>query len=453
MKNFKNRGFIIIIVLAFLAVLVLVASVVVNIGCGEMLQTRARNSYINASYVAMAAADMMYAKLKNRSTIYWPQTISGNLSTRFTGGQTIGSFTVTANTVSSDILGVVSEGTVAGHRSRISVKYKFASPYTNGVPIGSPGPIQLSGQRFLVLRSWVRADGPITSGSTVSTNSYVQIKGDTTVLENQDIPAPSFWWKLDNPETDSWSLKAKYDTYGTGDTQMYITDVNGDGAVTLADALGDTAKEAIFRTNDINSDGAVDDKDAFQAFYTVELNKKNLGLAPGQTNNYVGNYEFGPGDVPQGKTIIFVNGDVNIAFNDQNWARYACDHTIVATGNVNIVQPTNGSDDRITIVAWGDVNTGGIRAFGGIRGEMVVYANGSFNAYYGGRIDGTITAKESVYVDTVLPIPGLLNRDINKGKDDWGDAANKPLGLPIGYPILSSNFSIDETQRPVWERN
>lgn len=444
----KRKGFVIVIVIAFLTILLLVAWVVIDIGCGEVLQTRMQNDSLSAYYVAQAGTEMMYARLRNRPNELPPQTLTGSVATRFAGGQTVGTFTARADLISTDLLGITSEGTVRGHKSKVSAKYKIIPHYTNGAPVGSVGPMTLYGQRLLGFRSWVRVDGPITSGSTITTNNYVQVRrGD--ILENQSLVAPSFWMKYD-ADSDTWSQKATYDTFGTG---SYITDVNQDGTVTIADAGGDPANEAIFRTNDINSDGEVNDKDAFITYYTVELNKQALGLGNGESNHYEGDQAFGPGDVPQGRTIIFVNGNVNIGFNDQNWSGYACDHTIAATGDIMIVQPTNGSDDRLTLVAYGDVNTGGVRAFGGVRGNLDIYANGDFNAYFGGRTNGTILAKDNVYIDTVLPIPGLLNRDINRGTDNWDDPANRPLGLPIFASTVPPSLELDESQRVLWERN
>jgi hypothetical protein len=59
-------------------------------------------------------------------------------------------------------------------------------------------------------------------------------------------------------------------------------------------------------------------------------------------------------------------------------------------------------------------------------------------------------------VDTVFPIPGLLNRDLNRGSDNWGDPENQPVGLPPGFMTVSLSFRIqDETveYKPVWRRN
>lgn len=455
MKNLiKNKGFIIIIVIAFLSVLLLLVWVVVDIGCGEILQTRLQNDDAAASYIARVGAEMMYARLKHKTQAQWPERISGNVVTKFSGGQTVGSIDVTANTISSTMFGIVSTGTTSGgHAARVSVKYAFLStaggsnPYTNGYPIGSIGSMELYGRRFLFLRSWVRADGPLASGSSITTNSYVQVRGD--ILQNQDIQAPSFWQGY-NPDTEQWTVKATYDTNGDGNR---ITNINSDNIVNIADAGGDPAQEAVFTADNINGDSEINDLDAFTAYYTVELNKQNLGLAPGEQNYYGTSQTFGPGDVPQGQQIIFVNGNADILFNDQNWSGGSCDHTIVVTGNITIVQPSNGSDDRLTLIAYGDVNTGGVRAFGGVRGNLVVYANGDFNGYFGGRTNGSIMAKDNVYIDTVLPIPGLLNRDINRGTDNWADPANWPLGLPASYNTISPNFSIDETQKAVWDKS
>lgn len=449
----KRKGFVIIIVIAFLTVLILLAWVVVDIGCGEILHTKTRNDSLSAYYAAIAGAEMMYAHL-NTSHVNLPYTLPGPgiLATRSSGGQTVGTFTVSAGAITTDILEIVSEGTVGGHKARATVKYKFAPSYLNGAPIGCLGPMTMSGRKWWILTSWVRSNSDLVTGGTLTKNDYVQIAG--TISQNQPIETPHFWWKYD-AASDCWSQKATYDTLGTG---VYITDVNGDGNVTIADALGDAAGEAIFRTNDINSDGEVNDKDAFVSYYTVELNKKNLGLAPGEAGYYEGNQAFGPGDVPSGKIIIFVNGDVNILFNDQNWSKGACDHTIVSTGDITIIQPVNGSDDRLTLVSYGDVSTGGLNFFGSVKGNLDVYANSSFNAYYGGTSNGTILAKDSVDVDTVLAIPAFLNRNLNKGTDNWwADPANMPLGLPQHYnTVTSSNTTLADAQDPtrgLWEKN
>mgnify|MGYP001619158921 CR=1 FL=1 len=444
----KRRGFVIIIVMAFLTVLVLIAWAIVDIGCGEILQTKARNDSLAAYYAAAAGAEMMYAKL-NTSLVTLPVTLTGDLMTRSSGGQTVGTFAVTADTSTVDIVGVASEGTVRGHKARVTVKYKFAPAYLNGSPFGSLGPMTLYGQKWWIFKSYVRSNSDIVTGGTVTKNSYVQITG--SISQNQPIETPSFWWKYDIA-SNNWSPKSRYDTHGTGNPAAYITDVNGDGKVTTADIQ--PGQDAIFISNDINGDGEVNDKDAFITYYTEELNKQNLGLASGQSNHYEGTQTFGPGDVPSGKDIIFVNGDVNILYNDQNWSSGACDHTIVSTGNITIIQPINGTDDRLTLVSYGDVNTGGINLFGSVKGNIDVYANGDFNAYYGGTSNGTILAKDSVYVNTVLPIPAFLNRNLNKGTDNWwNDPAKVPLGLPQRYnAIPATNTTLAEAQDPIWEK-
>jgi hypothetical protein len=403
----------------------------------------------------------MYASLKSKEgqTVLWPQSVppeDSYVKAPPPNGPTIGTFSASANTVAQEVLGIVSEGNVNGRKAKVVVKYGFSSPYTSGPPIGSAGAITLYGRGIFGLRSWVRAEGPVESGSTVTRNSYVRINGE--VLENQSISVPSFWVDADgNP-------KMLYDTNGNGSR---VIDQTGDGAVTIADCTTageqDPEKVAIFRADNVyhpggdDTYGPIDESDAFYQYYTHDLNTKYaLGLAPGEANYYSGDQTFGPGSVPEGSTIIFVNGDVNILFNDQNWSGGARDHTIVSMNDIAIVQPTNGSDDRLTLIAYRDVATGGVRAFGGVRGTLVVYAHDDFAAYYGGRTNGTIFANDSVYVDTVFPVPGLLNRDLNRAAEDWSDPAEWPMGLPPGYPTSSLSFRIkSETAeyRPVWTRD
>ena len=446
----KRKGFVIIIVTAFLTVLVLVAWVIVDIGCSEILQTKMRNGSLSAYYASIAGAEMMYAKLKNTARVNLPLTLTGDLMTRSTGGQTVGSFTVTADSSTTNMVGIVSDGTVRGHGTRVTVKYKFAPDYLNGSPLACLGPMSLYGQKWWIFKSYVRSNSDIKTGGTLTKNSYVQITG--SISQNEPIETPSFWWKY-NSATNTWSQKIRYDTHGTDTPGAYITDINGDGKVTAADVQ--EGQGGIFIANDINGDGEVDDKDAFIAYYTEELNKQDLGLADGQANHYNGTQTFGPGDVPSGKRIIFVNGDVNILYNDQNWSKRACDHTVVSTGNITIVQPTNGIDDRLTLISYGDVSTGGLNFFGSVKGNIDVYANGDFNAYFGGTTNGTILAKDNVYVNTVLPVPAFLNRNLNKGTDNWwNDPSAVPLGLPQRYnTIPPTSTMIDVAQEAVWEKN
>jgi hypothetical protein len=443
----KKKGFVIIIVIAFLSVLVLVAWVVVDIGCGEILQTKVRNDSSSAYYAAIAGAEMMYAKL-NTSRVDLPITLTGNLMTRSAGGQTVGTFTVTADTSTTETVGIISEGAVGSSKARTTVKYKFAPDYLNGSPLGCLGPMELYGQKWWIFKSYVRSNSDLVTGGTVTKNDYVQIAG--SISQNQPIEPPSFWWQYDQ-SSGVWSSKSHFDTDGDS---LYVKDIGNDGNATLDEAAND-AERAAFILDDINNDNMVNDLDAFESYYNVELNKQNLGIGVGQSGYYNGTQTFGPGDVPAGRNIIFVKGDVNILYNDQNWSGGACDHTIVSTGNITIVQPINGIDDRLTLVSYGDVNTGGVNLFGSVKGNIDIYANGDFNAYFGGTSNGTILAKDGVYVDTVLPVPAFLNRNLNKGTDNWwNDPAQVPLGLPQRYNTISAaNTMLAAAQDPVWEKN
>lgn len=445
-----KKGFVIIIVVAFLAVLILIAWVIVNLGCGEIIQTKVNNDMVGVYYAAKTGAEMMFLNLRSKSAqdLTWAQLfqpISGNVQIPLTGGGTlnVGTYSANAGLIDGDEFGIISTGTVNGHSSKSIVKYFYTLNLKSAIPIGSIAPMELYGRRWLFFRSWVRAEGPLESGSTITKNEYVQVSGE--IKENQIFSPISFW------------LGAVNDTNNDG---AYLTDTNADTQITVDDAGGDPEKIAIFNAdNAYSSDGLVSDKDAFYYYYTTYLNSAySLGIGPGEANYYSGDQTFDPTSVPAGTPIIFIDGNVNITFSDTAWWGSDVDHTIVSMSDITIVQPTNGTDDTLALFAYGDVNTGGVRAFGGVRGDIVIYAHGDFNAYYGGRTDGTIFAEDNVYIDTVLPIPGLLNRDLNKGSIDWGDDTMLPLGLPPGYKenVVLFNFIIDEEtagREPSWQKN
>ncbi|MFA6079193.1 MAG: hypothetical protein WC779_05550 [Candidatus Omnitrophota bacterium] len=453
-----KKGFVLVIVVSFISVLLLIVWVVVNIGCSEILQTRTSNDLSQAYYAASAGAERMYALMRTISngnaTVTWPQIDAQHDVITIAGGTVVGTYTASATTMDSTHFGIVSQGLANGRTAVVTAKYGFDSPITLGIPLGSAGPMTLNGQKFLFLRSWVRADGPIESNSTITKNSNVQVTGD--ILENQNLIIPDFWI---NPRLNTTGVTVD------ADSPLGYGDYNDDGAVTPDEVLPIGA--ANFAANDINNDNVINDKDAFFYYYTVYLNDpannplgQDLGIAPGGVHYYTGDQSFNPWSVPEGTPIIFVDGDVDILFSDTSWWGGSGDHTVIATGTITITQPTNGSNDRLTLVSYGDCNTGGVRAFGGVRGELVVYTNSDFNAYYGGRTNGTMFAKDNVNVDTVAAIPGLLNRDLKKGSRDWSDPASWPLGIPPNFATVSPSFSIkDETKSspqgyvPRWQQD
>lgn len=455
----NRKSFVIILVTAFLTILILVGWVIANLGCGEILQARTANDMAAAYYAATSGAELMYAKMRSleNQTVTWPQSVPAADSivrTEPAGGVTIGTFSATADTVSADVFGIVSQGAVNGKSARVTVRYGFDSPFTSGYPIGSGGDMILSGARWFVLKSRVRAEGPIAAGGDVTpdaTTDLVRISGD--ILQNQAFAPVTFWRKYDS-SSGAWSDKTLYDANGDGSR---ITDTNGDGVVNAADCGEDPAQIDIFNADNLNNDAVINDADAFYGYYTIELNKGGYNIGPGQANFYSGDQVFDPWSVPADTPIIFVDGNTDILFNDTAWWGGSSNHTIVSTGTITIAQPSNGGDDTLALIAWGDVDTGGVRAFGGIRGNLTVYAHNDFGAYYGGKTNGTIYAEENVEVDTILPIPGLLNRDLNRNRTDWSDPANWPLGLPPNYNRISMGFTIKNEEPggagfvPIWQ--
>src|SRR3989338_6388902 len=143
----RKKGFVIIIVVAFLAALILVAWVIVNIGLSEILQTRTRNDLASAYYAARAGAEMMYLNLKSKGAdpegLTWAQLfqpISGSVQVPVEGSTaiTVGNYSATAGLINgndSDEFGIVSNGTVNGRTSRVTVKYYYSLDVQSAIPI------------------------------------------------------------------------------------------------------------------------------------------------------------------------------------------------------------------------------------------------------------------------------------------------------------------------------
>jgi len=464
----SKKGFAIILALALVTIFLLIGSAIVSISCGEIIQSRNYNDSACAYYMAVAGAEQMYARLRNiqalNQTVTWPLRPSNlrNVSIQM-DGSTLGTFTVTAElTGQTDEFAIISTGAANGRTVTVTVKYGYSSTYTNGVPIGSIGPMNFAGRRWFIFTSRVYADGPIESASTISpsvsspnSSPYVQFNGDV-VPNMTDLSRPSFWYKYDQ-STNSWSQKAVYDTNGDG---QFVSDIDNNGYVDASDCAGDPIKLANLNIDDTNNDGRVDNKDAFITYYTVELNTaNNLGINPGGANYYSGDVNLGPYSIPTGVSMIFVDGDVNVVFNAQKWWPAASDIAIISTEDITIVQPVNGSDDRMTLVAYNNINTGGINLgdLADVDGNMNVYANNNFNAILGGSTNGSIMAGGSTNVVTGLP-SFLFNRDLNQGTDSWSDPTRKPVGLPPNYPTISRPFSIKSENlsstgyKPRWQK-
>ncbi len=446
-----NKAFMIIMVVGVMAVVMLVSWAVIDIGCGEAIQTRVRNDYVAANYLALAATERMYARLSSQELtvgqLTWPVTISSTNVQM--DGTTVGSYSVNAYlTGEAGVFMISSTGTVNGRTSRVTVKYGYSSNYTNGYPVGSAGPMDMDGQRVRILfwwvTSWVYADGPIESASGITpsgmpNSDYVQYFG--TVTQNSAGIVPISYW-----------LGQTFDT--NNDTNLLI-DSDSSGDISLAEAQaqqagGDPNALVTFAADDVNADNTINDADAFDYYYTDYYNQAannptgaDLGISgPGDTAYYSGNQTFGPGGiffdtVPAGTDIIYVDGDVNIVLNAQSYWGSESDLTIVSTGDITIVQPVNGSDDRLNLIAQGDIYTGGINLgdLADIDGNLNMVTMDDFVAVLGGSTNGSIFANGNVDVHTGLP-SFLFNRDLNKGTDNWG-IEGVPLGMPPLYRILT----------------
>lgn len=457
----RRGGFIIILVISVIAVLILVAVAIINMGCGEAIQVRAQNDYISAGYMAAAGAERMYAIIANRwqsiSTEEWT-TLTLPWTNMIVDGVTAGRYKADAYRADNPReFYIAATGEVNNRSITVTTKYGYMVDYSNGIPLSSVGSISLLGHKVLFWKFMVNADGPVNSASSIipngnadpaysPTNRYVQYTG--AVNQNTSVTTPSFW------------LHSRFDTTGTGVT---IPHSNPD-YITLEEA---TARETVapgalaaFNANNVYTKTAgdadrIDDKDGFYYYYTEYLDKAennstgtDLGIgfdASGdpEENHLTTDITYGPFSVESGQKIVFVDGDVNVLFNAQQFWNNSSDLTIVSMEDINIIQPVNGPDDRLTLISYGDIATGGINLGDNadVKGNLVLYSGEDFSAVLGGVTNGSIFAEGNIAVDTRWLII-YSARDFNMGTDNWADAMDWPLGLPSGYPVFNRGYHV-----------
>lgn len=470
----KNKGFTIILVMGAMAVLVIITSIIISIGCGEVAQIRVRNDHISAYYIATAGAERMYAIISNKwqslSTEQWT-TLTLPETALMVDGVTAGKFTVAAYRINNpnQFFYIVSTGEVNNRTVTVTVKYGYRIDYVNGKPMVSLGNMSLKGNKVLFWKFMVNADGPIESAGSINpvgnndpdyapNNRYVQYTGTVTENSPNITTAPSFW--LNDPfDTTGAFANAEisipphsdpnFITRGEAETyaaeQEAITPGRGAQVLAAFDANNKYTKTS-------QDEERVDNKDAFYYYYTGYLDndpsspsydgeKPHLEIGQGETNYVDHNTTYGPFSVGAGKKIVFVDGDVDVIFNAQQYWGSASDLTIVSMNDIAIYQPVNGPDDRLTLIAYNDISTGGINLgdFADVKGNIVMFAAGDFDAVLGGVMNGPIFAGGEISIDTRWLI-FYSARDFNMGTDNW--ANNYPLGLPESY-INNSNFKIE----------
>jgi hypothetical protein len=361
-------------------------------------------------------------------------------------GVTVGSYVVNAyRTNNPREFNIVSVGRVNNKAMTVTAKYGYTVDYSNGIPLSSVGDMLLRGHKVLFWKFMVNADGPINSAGTIDPiingSNYVQYTG--TVTQGAPVTAPSFW------------LYNRFDTQGGGvniphDNLDYILE----SEAATEEQAGAFTTNNVYTNNTVGGEQVIDDKDGYYYYYTTHLDndpanpgydatKPHLEIGPGESNYVSGDVTYSPYSVPTGKEIVFVDGDVDVILNAQSYWSSASDLTIVSMNNINIVQPVTGPDDRLTLIAYNDIATGGLNlgTDADVRGNLVMCAGGDFSAYLGGVSNGPIFAGGSVTVDTQWLI-FFSARDFNMGTDNWGDSTNWPLGLPSDFPIFNTGYSI-----------
>ncbi|MDD5495483.1 MAG: hypothetical protein PHP46_00105 [Candidatus Omnitrophica bacterium] len=437
-----KKGFVLIIVLAFLAVVSLMAGVIIYIGVNELSQATRRNDFERAYYLAISGAQMQYLYyIKQGTSDLAEQEV---LIDTVDGKQVKGYFNPRAYPLEQDgevdivSVGCVNKGAFNECRVTMVVKY-YQSP-----SIASPGMITMTGHKTLIFISRVTVNESVGSNTGINPIQYVSLP-EYRKVANPDLTALSYWIDASDP----YNVKALYDTNGNG---ARITDQNTDGTITIDDAIlqgqGDPILieqcKSIFRADNPyhpgggEEYGAIDDLDAFYEYYTHDLNYKDpshpLQVAPGELNYYQGDQTFDPWFHPNNKEITFVDGNVTIWFSDENWSGDPKDHTIVSTKNIAVNYLTNRASDRLTLIAYGNVTFDYGISFLQVNGDVVVQAGGNFIAKYGGQTNGTMFANTGITVDTIGSIGLIFNRILNNEKFDRSDPDQIPLGLHPDYP-------------------
>lgn len=441
MKISSRRGFVIIIVSAVMGILILMATVIVSFGCSELLATRMRNDLlVSAYYVAISGCELMYCQLKTSTNPAWGTPLSGTLSV---GSNTIGTYSATATKVDSDEFCIVSNGTVSGHTAKATVKLGFFESYSGPLNIGSYGAATLNGASN---QAKIMMDGPVASDSTVTLMGRVDISSDPATIQNAGLPRVVFW------------LGEPFNTHNRSPGEGgYAYDTTGDGQVTLDEAT-EQDKVSQFTADDVNSDGVVNEKDAFIYYYTGYLNapaNNHLGTAlnigPGESRHYDGDQTFNTSSIPDSVSIIYVDGNCTITVNDGA----TTDHTVVVTGNLTLHQPGNSPGDRNSYIAYGNVSTDGEMGHaGGTAGDIVIFANGNIDKQGGGKMNASMYCNGTLNIDTAGST-GKEHFMLSKLTQIWASSSDAPLGIPPGYPAnITSGFTVKNQSDypPVWQR-
>ncbi|MFH1752668.1 MAG: hypothetical protein ABH875_00635 [Candidatus Omnitrophota bacterium] len=448
MKN--KKGYVLIAALSFIAVLVISAASIFFMVGTEALRTRRQLETTKAFYAAEGGAERMFEFISANPDTATFQTITENQAQWDFDAGTQGLYDYPVGhphhgDSTRMLIEVLSTGTSGSTSKDVTVEYEVQNvAWGNASLLTLGNDINLQGHTKTIKILWftieitagIDLEGPVASSGAVIKNEptdAISITGQE--VEGVGVPTPEFMQAFDaNRDSDE------------------LVDPNSDGQIEYAEipldpvtGLPDPVAEAIFLADDVNNDNVVNERDGFIYYYTKELNYNgggDLGMDPDAASHpyyYSGDQTFGPGgifeSVPADTDIVFIDGNVDIVLNPASWGGGARDITLVSTGDITIVEPCNGDDDRLTLVSYQDVATGGINLqfIDLIDSNMNVYAHDDFYASYGGDTEGTVIAKDYMDIDTE-DASLLFAREIGNSDDIVQDP---PVGLP---PMAAGDF-------------
>jgi len=96
--------------------------------------------------------------------------------------------------------------------------------------------------------------------------------------------------------------------------------------------------------------------------------------------------------------IVFVEGDVVISLNVDNWMEKSVDVTIIATGDITVKSGVNDDDDRLVLIAYKDVTMRGMGIWDELNAVILAGKKFKTEGYWGGAggggiINGFVMAK------------------------------------------------------------
>lgn len=299
---------------------------------------------------------------------------------------------------------------------------------------------------------------------------------DPTVYNDNPFP------NINDPAVTLDTIDFNYQFYDEDEDEIW-DDLNENGVPDIEDTHWHQWNTE-FDEDDMDSDEKITERDGFIYYYTETLGKgeNNLGetgspvdydiaveeaTEDGLGNYYSGDQYFGGFSgtyIDPDQEIIFVDGDVTILFNATEWwGSGERDLTVVSTGDVDIYLPINQANDRLNIIAYGNVYCDTTILSGEDGFHTNIYSHGhenlpscvAVNIDWSGLIDGCIVCNKKIDIGDLF----LVNRRLKYNDRILSDL---PAGFGFGdhltegshplYPRVPAKLKVGKKISGSWRR-